>query len=193
MREKADRTGRDNRLLIGVVVVLCMVVGAMAAWIKVRMPLAPAEQQAGAPVSAGRVPGNEPLMVTVFVPADGMLSTGTAGVVRQPDTQTQAREALGALFVSPRSAAVPVLRDLKLKMVYIDAAGTAYADLALSNSSKASAWEEFIAVYAVVNTLMQNFEEIKKVRLLLDGREAQTLAGHMDLSRAFTKRMDLVK
>jgi hypothetical protein len=58
---------------------------------------------------------------------------------------------------------------------------------------RASAWEEQLAIYALVNTLLQNFEEIKQVVLLLDGGEAQTLAGHMDLSRTFTKRMDLVK
>jgi hypothetical protein len=58
---------------------------------------------------------------------------------------------------------------------------------------RASAWEEQLAIYALVNTLLQNFEEIKQVVLLLDGGEAQTLAGHMDLSRTFAKRMDLVK
>jgi hypothetical protein len=40
---------------------------------------------------------------------------------------------------------------------------------------------------------MQNFDEIKQVRFLLNGKEAQTLAGHVDLSRTFTKRMDLVR
>ena len=54
-------------------------------------------------------------------------------------------------------------------------------------------WEELLALYAMVNTLSQNFEEIRQVRFLVDGREAQTLAGHIELSRKFTKRMDLVK
>jgi hypothetical protein len=45
----------------------------------------------------------------------------------------------------------------------------------------------------MVNTLSQNFEEIRQVRFLVDGREVQTLAGHIELSRKFTKRMDLVK
>ena len=58
---------------------------------------------------------------------------------------------------------------------------------------RASAWEELLAVYAVVNTLVQNFEEIRQIRFLLDGKETQTLTGHIDLGRTFTKRMDLVK
>ncbi|HSQ77452.1 MAG TPA: GerMN domain-containing protein, partial [Nitrospirota bacterium] len=72
---------------------------------------------------------------------------------------------------------------------------TAYVDIssAQQNGATASAWEELLAIYSMVNTLMQNFEEIKQVRFLLEGKEAQTLAGHIDLSRKFDKRMDLVK
>jgi hypothetical protein len=58
---------------------------------------------------------------------------------------------------------------------------------------RASVWEELIALYAMVNTLSQNFEEIRQIRFLVEGREVQTLAGHIELSRKFTKRMDLVK
>ena len=50
-----------------------------------------------------------------------------------------------------------------------------------------------MAIYAVVNTLTQNFEEIKEVRFLLDGREAQTLAGHIDASVFFSARPDLAR
>jgi hypothetical protein len=88
-----------------------------------------------------------------------------------------------------------VLRDIRLRAFYLDASGTAYIDLAagLKKDVLASAWEEQLALYAMVNTLLRNFEEIKQVLFLFEGGEAQTLAGHMDLSRTFTKRMDLVR
>jgi hypothetical protein len=41
--------------------------------------------------------------------------------------------------------------------------------------------------------LVQNVPEVRQVRFLVDGREVQTLAGHIDLSRSFGKRTDLVK
>ena len=50
-----------------------------------------------------------------------------------------------------------------------------------------------LALYAVVNTVTHNVPEVRQVRVLLDGREAQTLAGHADLSRSFAKRADLVR
>jgi hypothetical protein len=58
---------------------------------------------------------------------------------------------------------------------------------------KASVEGELLAVYALVNSLTQSIPEVRQVRFLLDGREAQTLAGHIDLSRSFVKRTDLVK
>jgi spore germination protein GerM len=40
---------------------------------------------------------------------------------------------------------------------------------------------ELLAVYAIVNTVTANVPQIKKVQLLVDGQEAQTLKGHIDL------------
>jgi hypothetical protein len=138
---------------------------------------------------------DEPLPITLYYPHEGMLAAEAAVVKRQPDTQSLAREAIAALFADEQSMLQPVLRDIRLRELYIDTSGTAYIDLTVGSKIdvRASAWEEQLAIYAMVNTVMQNFEEIKQVGLLLDGMEAQTLAGHMDLSRTFTKRMDLVK
>jgi hypothetical protein len=137
---------------------------------------------------------NEPLSVTLYYPLEGMLVAGTTPAKRQPDTQAQARETLVAVFQDRRAAQAPVLRDVKPRAFYLDGKGTAYIDLTPGEPAvRASAWDEQLAVYALVNTLMQNFEEIKQVAFLVDGRDAQTLAGHMDLSRKYTKRMDLVR
>ncbi len=138
---------------------------------------------------------NEPLTVTFYYPLAGMLASAPAPAKRQPDTQAQAGEALAVIFTDPRAAQADVIRDLKVAAFFLDARGTAYVDLAVGQPQgiRASAWDEELAIYAMVNTLMQNFEDVKQVTFLLDGREAATLAGHMDLARTYTKRMDLVK
>lgn len=201
MSEKADR-GINSGLLLRVVVVLCAV--ALGAGIYLWWMLkAPASRNSGNPEAQPQTPRtqaalrDDALNVTLFYyyPADGMLATGFIAVKRQSDTQTQARELIRSLASDQRASQTALLRDLQLRELYLDMSGTAYLDLVPNQQKEltASIEEEFLSLYAMVNTLMQNFEEIKQVALLIDGKEAQTLAGHIDLSRKFTKRMDLVK
>jgi hypothetical protein len=138
---------------------------------------------------------NEPLSVTLYFPQDGLLISSPVPVKRQADAQAQAREILLSLLQDQRAGQTAVLRDIKLRAFYLDSQGTAYIDLATDQqlAVRASAWDEQLAVYAMVNTLTQNFEEIKQVVFLTDGREAEILAGHLDLTRKFGKRMDLIK
>jgi len=184
-----------NRLLPIVAVVLLIAVLCVGGvlWWRLRA-VAPATNATQQPAAAGQRQ-NEPLVITLSVPVDGLLVAVPAPVTRQPDTQSLAREALAALFADPTGSQAPMLKDLRLRGFYLDAAGMGYIDLAPveQREVRASVWEELIALYAMVNTLSQNFEEIKQVRFLVDGREVQTLAGHIELSRKFTKRMDLVK
>jgi len=198
MSERNDRSMQSNRLLIGVVIILTAIVASGGIMLWMRMPSADAPRKPAVQdqqLAHQRFLRDEPLPITLYYPYEGMLASGSAVVKRQPDTQSLARAALAALFADQRASLEPVLRDIRLRELFIDAAGTAYIDLTPGPQKdvRASAWDEQLAIYALVNTLLQNFEEIKQVELLLDGREAQTLAGHMDLSRTFTKRIDLVK
>jgi flagellar basal body-associated protein FliL len=193
-----DRAIRDNRLLLVVVIGLVFIVaaGAFFYWYRTTSSIAVPKQ-----VEQSRYPiiqpafQNEPTSVTLYYPGDGMLVASSAPVKRQPDAQAQARETLLALFQDQRAAQAAVLRDVKLRAFYLDSQGTAYIDLATDQQQavRASAWDEQLAVYAMVNTITQNFEEIKQVVFLMNGREAGTLAGHIDLSRKYEKRTDLIR
>jgi hypothetical protein len=189
---------QSNRLLLGVVIILAAIIASGGIMLWMRMPSNDTVQKPALQdqkLAHQQFLRNEPLPITLYYPQEGMLAARSAVVKRQPDTQSLARAALAALFADQQASLEPVLRDIRLRELFVDASGTAYIDLTPSPQKdvRASAWEEQLAIYALVNTLLQNFEEIKQVELLLDGREAQTLAGHMDLSRTFTKRMDLVK
>jgi hypothetical protein len=193
MSEKIDRRIGSNRALLWSLVALFA--GAAAAgifvWQRMSAPTPPPEQTAQTPLARP----DEPLMITLYYPADGMLASGPGSVKRQPDTQAQAREVLAALFADPHAAQSAVFKEVRLREFFLDASGTGYVDLSTlqPNGVKSSAGEELLAIYAMVDSLTQNFEDIKQVRFLLEGREAQTLAGHIDFSRKFEKRMDLVK
>ena len=196
MSQTTDRSIRDNRLLIAVILgIVIMVAGGV--YFQMSRNASDAARKPGEPDVYPLIQPafrNEPLSVTIYYPREGMLVAGTAAAKRQPDTQAQAREIIVAALQDRAAAQAPVLKDIKLRAFYLDAQGTAYIDLAPSALPvQASAWDEQLAVYALVNTLMQNFEEIKQVAFLVEGRDGQTLAGHIDLSRKYAKRMDLVR
>jgi len=198
MPERVDRRIGHNRLLFGVVVIIFAVAAAAGIYIwslmrSARVPQSTVVSDQSALTQPPRL--DEPLTIVLYFPSDGMLASGSLAVKRQPDGQSQAREILAAMLRDQRAAQTALLKDVKLRDLYLDASGTAYVDLASVQQKeiRVSARDELTALYAVVNTLLQNIEEIKRIRILLDGREAQTLAGHIDLSRAFSKRMDLVK
>jgi hypothetical protein len=197
MPERIDRRMGQDRLLLGVVIIIFAVAAAgVYAWTLMSSPGAQQNTAIPAkPALAQPARPDEPLIITLYFPSNGMLMSGSIPVKRQFDEQSQAREILAAMLGDQRIAQSSLLKEVRLREVYLDTTGTAYVDLATTPQKeiRASAWEELTSIYAVVNTLMQNIEEIKHIRILLDGREAQTLAGHVDLARTFSKRMDLVK
>ena len=72
--------------------------------------------------------------------------------------------------------------------------GTAYVDFTSSIAANhvGGAWTELLTIYSIVNTLTENFSEIGKVQILIDGREFETLAGHVDISRPLHGRVQLL-
>jgi Sporulation and spore germination len=179
------------------VMAIALVAAGGGAYLWFRTAGAPQPVQVQQQETAPEAKPNEPFMATLYLPSEGKLGAAIVAVKRDPDAQLQAREAVAAVFAGDQGGKAAVLKELKLRALYLDATGTVYLDLtpaaAGQKEIRASVQEELLAVYALVNTVTQNFPEIRQVRALVDGREAQTLAGHIDLSRSFVKRMDLVR
>lgn len=49
------------------------------------------------------------------------------------------------------------------------------------------AFEEFLLIKSVVKTLMEYDPDVKSVRILAGGQEADTLIGHVDITRSFSR------
>jgi hypothetical protein len=195
MSERSDRTIGGNRfLLVLIIMVSVLVPGGLIIWSRMGPPVLPQADAVRHDIARMQfVRTDEPLRVVVYCPTAEMLVAESAGVRRQPDAQSQARETVSALLTSSCPGQSPVLKGLRLNALYLDPSGTAYVDLSAAGPMGGSVWDEFLAVYAVVDTLMQNFEDVKQVHFLVDGKESKTLAGHIDMSTFFSRRMDIVK
>ena len=84
--------------------------------------------------------------------------------------------------------------ETKLRQVFLTKDGTVYADFSkdLSAAHPSGSDAENATVFAIVDTLAFNFKAIKKVFILVDGEERETLNGHIALDRPFHPDFTLV-
>lgn len=86
-------------------------------------------------------------------------------------------------------------RDTVVRGAYLLPDGTAFVDVGgatLTQGWGTGSHEELMAVYAIVQTVMANFPEAKRVRILVNGEPAETLAGHINIARALGPMPSLV-
>jgi germination protein M len=82
----------------------------------------------------------------------------------------------------------------RVRQVFVTSDGTAYVDLSrdIIEASYYGSTGEMAAVYSIINSLTYNFSLIKRVCLLVEGNERETLGGHIDLSRPLVADYSLV-
>ena len=145
--------------------------------------------------SAG--PGSEPRTVTLFFLADDddLLHKETREIASGPTAADEAERALAELIKGSEKGLVsPLPPQTKVRQVFIGADGLATVDLSREVAEGASygSTSELAAVYAIVDTLVFNFDKVKRVAILVEGVEKETLGGHVDLTRAFLPDYSLV-
>lgn len=128
--------------------------------------------------------------VTLFFPreGDGLLVPETREIISDASPAREAEETLAELIKGPRGDLVPsVPAETRLARLFITRDGTAYADFnrELAEKHPSGTEAEMATVFSIVDTLTINFPSIKKVFLLIDGEERETLAGHLSLDRAY--------
>jgi hypothetical protein len=149
---------------------------------------------AGAPAGAA-VPH---ITATLFyAAADG---TGLMPVRREvplaEGVVPQGRAILAAQFEPAPEPLVSVIPEgTMLRAFYVTEQGDAFVDLSAEASTRhpGGSFTELLTVHAIVNAVTSNLTSIKRVQILVDGKEADTLAGHVDLRRPLPADASLVR
>jgi hypothetical protein len=105
-------------------------------------------------------------------------------------TLEQGRQlALALLQPAPAPFVSVIPPGTTLKGFYLSPQGVAFVDLSTeaSRAHPGGSLAEIFTVYSVVNTLTDNLPAIAAVQLLIDGRQVDTLAGHVDVRRPLLK------
>ncbi len=185
--------------IAGTAAVLVVLVAVMF-WAKQALPGfgRPASTPAVAAAPAVPAPPGRRIKARLFyVAEDGTrLTSIERDVAYGEGADEQAREIIAAQIapvVDPLVSAIPP--GTTLRAVFITKTGDAYVDL--SREARAAhpggTVNELLTVYTIVNALTVNLPAVTGVQLLVDGKEADTLSGHVDLRRPLAKNLAWVQ
>lgn len=171
-------------LLVAAVGVVLIVVGPQ--WYAARRPPARPVAPASEPVATRKI------RATLFyvsedgerlVPIEREVPFGE-GVVEQAKRIVEAEISAAP---APLVSALPA--GTRVRALYVSDRGDAFIDFSREfvAAHPGGSLNELLTVYSVVDALTANLPAVHGVQLLVDGREVETLAGHVDLRRPITK------
>ena len=183
-----------RRTAIGSLVVLVIVALAwMIAAIAPRTPLRSTPAAASPAAAAPAGPERKIKATLYYISEDGLSLPGVQREVPFGDSiEEQARRIVEAqLGDAPAPYASPVPAGTSLRALFIGQRGEAFVDLGGEVRTKhpGGALYELFTIYAVVDALTVNLPAITRVQILIDGKEVETLAGHVDLRHPLQKNL----
>lgn len=148
--------------------------------------VSPAKSPAGGeqPAALGETPASS---VTLLYPdaVTGLLTACSVNIALKGEAQQEMAQVAGRYIEGPScdGQSQPFLQGTSLRGLFLLDGGLIILDLTASAASGGGSDTENARVYGLIDTLCYNFKEIKSARILVDGREVETLLGHLDLSR----------
>lgn len=103
---------------------------------------------------------------------------------------------IDALIKGPQQGLMRTIPpETALRAFFVTADGTAYVDLtnAAAKGHPGGCKSEIMTIYSIVNSLILNVSDIHVVKILIDGQETATLAGHIDMRFPFKADMLLIR
>lgn len=117
-------------------------------------------------------------------------------LIHADDPAEFGRTIIEALIAGPREGLMRTIPEAAaLRALYVTGDGTAYVDItiAIKDAHPGGIYSEQMTIFSIVNSLVLNIPEIDAVKILIDGRESMTLAGHVDLRFPFRANMLLIR
>jgi germination protein M len=192
-REGVSRASRTNSRMIILSVVAALVTAVVTAWLTVTLrkrsePARPAAAATSAAPSQPQAAASRKIKARLFyVSDDGTRLTAVEREVPYAEQSVaQARriiEAQIAPVAAPLVSAIPA--GTTVRAVFVTDQGAAFVDLSseLAAAHPGGSLNELLTIYTIVQALTTNLPAVTSVQLLVDGKEVDTLAGHVDTKR----------
>ena len=125
---------------------------------------------------------------------DGRLEPEERDIYASEEITLEAKQIVVALIKGSLSGHAPTLPpETRLREVYWAEAGLMVVDFTREASLRhpGGITGEASSIYSVVNSLTFNLPAVGEVQILIDGAEADTLAGHIDLRRPLPQDLSM--
>jgi spore germination protein GerM len=121
-------------------------------------------------------------------PGHDLLISEKRSIFQTEDKILVARQIIHELIKGPVEEGLPIFSaQAELRQVYLLEDGTAVVDLSTEATrlSVGGVVPELSALRSITRSLIENIEEVKRVRFLVEGRERPTFAGHISIRQPF--------
>ncbi len=141
---------------------------------------------ATSPQASGKSGDARKIQATLFYVSDDGAELMPVGreVLYGATPAEQAKHIVDAQVAAPPEGMVSAIAaNTKVRAVFLGSRGDAYVDLGpeAAAAHTGGSLNEALAVFAIVNALSANLPGVTSVQILVDGKEVDTLAGHIDL------------
>jgi hypothetical protein len=181
-------------------VVAGIVVGAAVAWVAMRELERAITPRATPPATSAATPAGSTAHITAtlfYASEDGLALVPFRREVPLADgVVAQGRQIITAqLEPPPAPYQSPIPAGTTLRAFYMTERGDAFIDVSsqISRNHPGGSTTELLTVYAMVNAVTANLPAVQRVQILVDGREVDTIAGHVDVRRPLQRDASLVK
>jgi hypothetical protein len=107
----------------------------------------------------------------------------------------QGRQILTAQFAPPPAPYISAIPPgTMLRAFYVTEKGDAFVDVSgISAAHPGGSLTELLTVHAIVNAVTANLPAVQRVQILVDGKEVDTIAGHVDIRQPLLRDTSLVR
>jgi spore germination protein GerM len=172
----------NNRLVWILLIITFFIAGAAGSYFVMRYFDTNAEVQQQKEDRKEQTQGQDFMTVKLFIPKGGKLEATDISMQRRSKSLSLAEGIMEEFFKKAEKGSY-IPENVKLLGIYRDQEQTLYLELSdeIRRNFHGDAFSEYMLLKAIYETLASNLQDFQDLKILIDGKETDTLGGHIQI------------